>query len=381
MGEKAAAAERAYQDRLERSRESFRQDQITEGLRNLARIFEGGDYGYGYVDPRELRAGQKYYTAEGQEFALPTAFQGYQVGDPTGPGSAYLLRGGQVIGPAANYTQQLNRGGSSLRAGDQFVTQNADGTYTVRPVELASSGVRGGAVYRQGAPVQYTSAPTGFPTSITPGQSPRTLGEVYGVNDLGSGNAAYWEAAALLPQLYREKKTTTGFDEAYHNRMRDAYMSSATPQIEDAYEKARRELAFSLSRAGTGDSSMATRRYADLDKDFRLRQQEAANSAQDLVKQSKLNIASARQRAEDTLYSSSPTAPEQAAQAALAQANALASGGVPNYSPMGVLFQNASAGLAGYADAARYAGMERRVRDEYEGLRAPGESSARTVRS
>lgn len=358
--------QRAGQDRLERSREAFRQDQITEGLRNLARIFEGGDYGYGYVDPRELRAGQTYYTAEGQEFVLPGTFQGYTIGSPES--EAY----------AANVAAVPRPSGGGMRPAAASVVA----PQIVLPATRFGSGLN--AMGRYFTDVNAVPVPTGLSTAESP--SPKTMGEVYGVGTAGSAlgagtsNPAYWEAATLLPQLYREKKTTTGYDEAYHNRMRDAYMSSATPQIEDAYEKARRELAFSLSRAGIGDSSMATRRYADLDKDFRLRQQEAANSAQDLVKQSKLNIASVRQRAEDTLYSSSPTAPEQAAQAALAQANALASGGVPNYSPMGVLFQNASAGLAGYADAARYAGMERRMRDEYEGLRAPDESSARTVR-
>lgn len=359
--------QRAIQDRLERARESFRQDQITEGLRNLARIFEGGDYGYGYVDPRELRAGQKYYTAEGQEFVLPGTFQGYTLGSPES--EAYAAGVAAVPRPKNN--------------GVWPVAARGNAPYSAALAPRPAGGVKDMADYLAG--VSAVQVPTGLSTTSAP--SPKTLGEVYGVGaaggalGTGTSNPAYWEVAALLPQLYREKRTTTGYDEAYHNRMRDAYLASATPQIEDAYEKARRELAFSLARAGQSVSTTATQRYADLGKDFRLKQQETASSAQDLVGQSKRNVATARRTAEDLLYSSNPTAPEQAAREALSQANALASSGTPNYSPMGVLFQNASAGLAGYADAARYAGMERRIRDEYEGLRAPGESSARTVRT
>lgn len=346
MGEKAAEGERAYWDRLDRAKESFRQDQITEGLRNLARIFEGGDYGYGYVNPADLRAGQTYYTAEGQEFVLPSSY------------------GGQILGSPE----------AEKYAADQQAVLNANAGNGA--IHLVGSGMA--SMANLFSNVNAVPIPTGMSTSASP--SPKTVGEVFGITGTGQNNPVFLETIAGLPQLYREKKTTTGFDEAYHNRMRDAYMASATPQISDAYEKARRELAASLSRAGMGDSSVATRRYADLDKDFRLQQQQAASTAQDLVKKSMLDVADARSRAEATLYSSSPTAPEEAARTALSQANALAAGGAPNYSPMGVLFQNASAGLAGYADAARYAGMQERLKQEYSGLRSPSESSARTVR-
>lgn len=191
-------------------------------------------------------------------------------------------------------------------------------------------------------------------------------------------NYHQWMQAAKMPLLFSRKASTGGFSDPFYNRRRDAYLEYAMPQLQEQYGDAQAQLAFALSRAGTGSSSVANRRFSTLGRDYGLRQQEIADTAQDYANQARADVATARSNAENLLTSTGNA--DLAVRQALETATRLQQS-APAFSPLGAVFQNASAGLAGFMEGARFNDLERRVDQAYPGL-APSTSggAGRVVR-
>lgn len=124
------------------------------------------------------------------------------------------------------------------------------------------------------------------------------------------------------------------FDDNFYTGRRSAYLDYATPQLQDQYTDAQKQLAFALDRAGTTDSSIRAAREAELSKlyDTNLRAvtDEALsyeNSARNNVEQSRSNLLTTLQSTADA---------NAAAQQAQNQAASLTQ--PDTYSPLAQLF-------------------------------------------
>lgn len=72
----------------------------------------------------------------------------------------------------------------------------------------------------------------------------------------------------------------TGFNDAFYNRQRDAYVNYALPQLDDQHGKQRDQLTFALARAGTLNSSMANQKTADLQTEYDIGKAQILNEGQ-----------------------------------------------------------------------------------------------------
>lgn len=125
-------------------------------------------------------------------------------------------------------------------------------------------------------------------------------------------------------------------------QQQQAYMDYAKPQLEDQFGDARDQLTFALSRQGQGRGSLAGDRRADLNRDYDLRRQEVADKGRGVANQARGDIANQKQNLLQMLSASAD--PGATATAARSAVSSLAS--TPEFSPLGPLFQNATAGLA-----------------------------------
>lgn len=319
--------------------EEAKQRRIEDGLSQLARIFEGGAYGTGYVDPKDARVGQRYYTATGDEYVVPATLPGLPV------------------------TARAPQGALGYR---EWANQHP----YYRNFPAWEYGSNATAAQRAAA-AEYDKYLAGFAPSGAPGTV--SLGDAFGDADFGY---SFWKAAKDLPALYTGRAETAGFGDDFYNQKRDAYLNYATPQLEDQYGDARRQVAFALSRAGMTDSSVASNRFGDLTKDYGLRKQEVADTAQNYAQDLRAKTAEARASAATALYSGQ--SPDEVARQALSTANQLIAS-TPQQNPIGAVFQNAAAGLAGYMDGSRYNDMRSRVEQEYNIQPATGKGSGRVV--
>lgn len=121
-----------------------------------------------------------------------------------------------------------------------------------------------------------------------------------------------------------------------------AYMDYATPQLEDQFGDAKEQSAFALARQGQSSGSLAGDQYADLSRDFDIQKQGVAETARGYGNQARSDIASQKQSLLNMLNASAD--PGATATAARSQLDALRA--QPAFSPLGPLFQNATAGLA-----------------------------------
>lgn len=318
MGQAAIAAQQQGNVLYDRWKENYRQDLITEALKALSRVYEGGTYGTGYVNPADIRPGQVYYTATGEAYTVPRVIDGTVLSTP-------------------------RTGLPALPGTPEYAP----------PTGPLLPGQGGGTAPASGA---------------------KPIGEV-----LNPNGWEFWKAATNLPVLYSDKATTEGFGDAFYNKRRDAYLDYAMPQVQQQYGNAQKDIAYALSRAGTTDSTMAGSRYTDLGSDFSLKQREIADTAQNLANTARADVATSRANAENTLYSTAN--PEVALQQALTSARNLQTSS-PTFSPLGALFTNASAGLAGYMEGSRYDALKKSLASEYGALPSiDSSSSGRNVKS
>lgn len=139
------------------------------------------------------------------------------------------------------------------------------------------------------------------------------------------------------------------FGEPFYSGIESAYSDYARPQLEDQFGDASDELAFSLARRGTLDSSMRGEQTSELEKLYDLQSQDIADQGREMATKTRTQVEDARTGLISML---SATGDDQgAAQAALNRAQALSK--PPAFSPLSNLFADFTGGLA------MQAGLER----------------------
>ncbi len=131
------------------------------------------------------------------------------------------------------------------------------------------------------------------------------------------------------------------FDDAFFRGRRDAFTAYATPQLEDQYTDAQKELAFSLDRSGLTDSSARGQQVGKLQKLYDTNKRNVADQALSYETQARTGVEDARAGLVATLNATGDA--EGAATSALARAQALSA--PPAYSPLGQLFTDFTGGL------------------------------------
>lgn len=124
------------------------------------------------------------------------------------------------------------------------------------------------------------------------------------------------------------------FNDKFFDGRRDAFMSYATPQLEDQYGKAGKELTFSLARGGLLDSSARGQKMGELQKLYDVNKQKVADDALASSTQAKNAVEDARGNLISTLNATGDA--QGAANSALTRASVLSQPAA--YSPLGQLF-------------------------------------------
>lgn len=135
--------------------------------------------------------------------------------------------------------------------------------------------------------------------------------------------------------------TFSQFDNGFFDAQRQAAVDYATPQLEDQYAKAGRELTFSLARSGNLDSSTRGAKTADLQQLYDVNKQKVADDALAGATQARNAVEDARSGLIATLNATGDAT--GAANSALARSSALSQPAA--YSPLGQLFTDFTAGL------------------------------------
>lgn len=149
----------------------------------------------------------------------------------------------------------------------------------------------------------------------------------------------------LYGQIYNSPNTwekVEGTHDPIWEQQQQAYLDFANPQLKEQFGGAREDLAYALMRQGQGSSSLAGERYGDLSRDFQIRQQDVAEQARGYGNQARSNVADQKQSLLTMLNSTADAG--AAANAARSQVAALSA--TPQFSSLGPLFQNTTAGLA-----------------------------------
>ena len=138
-------------------------------------------------------------------------------------------------------------------------------------------------------------------------------------------------------------ETSGGFDDAFYNKYKQAVLDYYMPQVSDQYGKAKDELTYRLSRAGTLRSSAANTQVADLSKQNDINKAGVYNQADTAEGDLRTQVASEKAKATSQLYATED--PDVAAnQATEAVRNISLS--QPNLSPLSQIFNVASIGGA-----------------------------------
>ena len=159
------------------------------------------------------------------------------------------------------------------------------------------------------------------------------------------------------------------YDEDFYDRQRTAYLNYATPQVEDKFGDAMRELTFALSRSGKLDSALAGRREAKAQKMKDQAMIDVNKQADDLVYTMKGNMEKAR----GDLYDQASSLADVDAARTLAISNFDTTSKPPVYNPITDLFVKVTEGMATQAD------LERRQKSRYDSGLFTTSDSSKTV--
>tara|TARA_R100000406_G_scaffold55059_1_gene37726 strand:- start:510 stop:1109 length:600 start_codon:yes stop_codon:yes gene_type:complete len=147
-----------------------------------------------------------------------------------------------------------------------------------------------------------------------------------------------------------------GFDDAFYDNRRNAYLDFAKPQVTDQYEDAFKQLTLALADSNLLNSSAAARRRGDLlkkkgeyERQIGSKANEYANTARSQVEAAKSDLRS------QNMNIANPTLV-----AANAAQRARSLNEVPVFDPLVNLFAGAAEGLSTQAD------LERRGKNRYD---------------
>jgi hypothetical protein len=147
----------------------------------------------------------------------------------------------------------------------------------------------------------------------------------------------------------------SGFDDAFYDNRRKSYLDYANPQYDNQLKDATRELTLALARSGLLNSSVKSRRFADLQREADMQKRAIGDKALDFSNQARKAIGAAK--ADLLTQNQSLADPTLIANQAANRAEAMTA--LPPYSPLGQLFASATEGLATQAE------LERRGKNRY----------------
>lgn len=136
--------------------------------------------------------------------------------------------------------------------------------------------------------------------------------------------------------LFSSASKSGGFNDDFFNGRKQAYLDYATPQLEDQYGKAKKELTFSLARSGLLDSSVRAQKTGELQQSYDLNMQGIADEALSQETQARNAAEDARSNLISTLNATGDA--EGAANSALTRASALSR--PATFSPLTQLFSD-----------------------------------------
>lgn len=159
----------------------------------------------------------------------------------------------------------------------------------------------------------------------------------------GGSNTPEDQFKKLLAEgkLYSGSQNTGGFNDAFFKGRRDAYTSFATPQLEDQYGDAQKQLIFALDRSGNLDSSARGEKMSELQKLYDIQKQNVGDKALSYETQARTGVEDARANLIATLNATGDA--EGAAKSALARSQALSA--PVEYSPLSQVFTDFTNGL------------------------------------
>lgn len=159
--------------------------------------------------------------------------------------------------------------------------------------------------------------------------------------DEQASQAKIREGTARVCSIFDGTPDKPGFDDNYFNKQRQNYIDYATPQLEDQYGNANKELIFALSRSGLTNSSVRAQKEADLQKTYNLNKQQIADQALSYEGQARSSVEDARSNLIATLNATGDA--EGAANAAISRSSALSKPAA--YSPLTNLFADFTSAL------------------------------------
>lgn len=164
-----------------------------------------------------------------------------------------------------------------------------------------------------------------------------------GIGKSGSDEAGAARADEIARQG-RVREGTTAINNTFDNQFTDeafagrrkAFLDYATPQLEDQYGKAQKQLTYALARNGTLDSSVRGQKTGELQQTYDLNKQQVADQAVASESEARNAVEDARS---NLIMSLNATGDAQgAASASLARASALSRPAA--YSPLADLFSS-----------------------------------------
>lgn len=177
-------------------------------------------------------------------------------------------------------------------------------------------------------------------------------------------------------KLFSGVTDTPGFDDSFYNARAKSYTDYATPQLDQQYADAVKQLTFALSRNNRLDSSVAGEQRSKLLRDYNTQKTAVADRGIQYGNQARQSVESSRA---DLVNLNNNTANPN--QVAIEAQNRLAGlQAAPAFDPLGPLFANTGDALGTQAD------LERRSNARYNtGLFTPaavssGQGSGRTIR-
>ncbi|MBI2240290.1 MAG: hypothetical protein HYU59_05740 [Magnetospirillum gryphiswaldense] len=124
------------------------------------------------------------------------------------------------------------------------------------------------------------------------------------------------------------------FTDDFYGQRRQGYLDYATPQLEDQYQQALKELTYSLDRAGTSDSSIRAARMGELQKLYDTNTRYVSDTGLNHENDARNNVEQAR----SNLISQLNATADVSGAVNSANSRAAALSAQQGYSPLGQLF-------------------------------------------
>lgn len=146
----------------------------------------------------------------------------------------------------------------------------------------------------------------------------------------------------LINTIFDGTEENPRFGDEFFGKRRQSYIDFARPQLDQQHSEAKKQLIFTLARAGLVDSSVAGEQNAELARQYGIGLQNVTDKARESETNARNSIESARSDLMTTLQATGDAT--GAANSAIARAGALSR--EPAYSPVAQLFTDFTDGLS-----------------------------------